>query len=410
MKKFWDDPFVFSFEAKIQDIQTENDRIGLVFDGTYFYPEGGGQPSDKGKIASFPVIDVQERETDDLIFHYLTRNNETEKFFSKGMMVPCEIDQEYRIHNMRVHTTCHLLFGAARKMFKDVHYAGFNIGEVGNLYLETTRQIRAEDLREMATLANEVVIEDHPITAFFVDTEKAKTMKELAFNIELPRGQVRIIDIDGWDVAACSGTHMHRTLEIGPIKVLARESHKKNVTRIDYAIGKRAVAEMGREEKILGETAEFLSTSKDQLSPVVKKISADLQSAQKDLRKMREKLVDYRVQDLQTGGEMVNGVRLVVEAIDYLDASSVKVMASKLLANASSLVVGIIGGTEDVSVAVGCSQDLNLQLSQPVVEIAKKYGGGGGGRPTFVTAGAIKAGSMTVRDEIKKVLVQLLQG
>src|ERR1035437_3639379 len=106
MKKYWDDPFVFSFEAEIKEMVIGTDRIGLIFEETYFYPEGGGQPNDRGTIASLPVIDVQE--VGEAIVHYLACNRDTENVFKKGMTVACEIDREYRIHNMRLHTGCHL--------------------------------------------------------------------------------------------------------------------------------------------------------------------------------------------------------------------------------------------------------------------------------------------------------------
>ena len=224
-------------------------KLGLVFDATYFYPEGGGQPSDRGTIAGCSVSEIRKRTISSCIVSPRLLKPGTSL---RGMVIPCEIDREYRIHNMRIHTTCHLLFGAARKLFSDVKYAGFNIGEVGNLYLETPSQIRAEDLRAMSRLANEVVVENRSITSYFVDTDEARKMKDLAANMEFTEGKVRVIEVEGWDLAACSGTHMHNTLEIGPIKVVAREIHKKNVTRIDYAIGKRAVAEIGREEKDIG--------------------------------------------------------------------------------------------------------------------------------------------------------------
>ncbi|MBE0688334.1 MAG: hypothetical protein IH585_20265 [Anaerolineaceae bacterium] len=407
MKKYWEDSYVFSFEGKIQEVIHEPDRVGVVLEGTYFYPEGGGQPSDKGTIASFMVIDIQE--IGETIVHYIDLTKETETFFTPGSHVHCEIDRDYRINNMRIHTTCHILFGAAKKLFGEVGYAGFNIGDVGNLYLETPRQIRSDDLQKMAALANEIVVEDRPVTSFFVDHDKAKQMKELAYNIELSKGQVRIIEVAGWDIAACSGTHMCRTVELGPIKVIAREIHKKNVTRIDYAVGKRAVEEMTKDEKSLSETAELLSTSKYSTPHIVRKLVSDFQTVQKDLRKMRERIMDYRIKELQAaGGEIYNGICLITDAVDYLDDNGIKVMASKLLHGVTGTVVAIVGGNDMLSIAAGCSSDLNLMVSQPIVAIAKKYDGGGGGKPTFVTAGGIHCDLPSLLAEVKVQLIKVI--
>lgn len=406
MKKYWEDPYIFHFEAEVREVIQEESRIGLVFHETYFYPEGGGQPSDRGLIASHPVLDVQE--VGEAIVHYITRNSETERFFVQGMKVPCEIDRDFRIHNMRIHTACHLLFGAVKRMFSEVQYAGFNIGEVGSLYLATPQLIRADDLPELTRLVNEVVVEDRPVISYFLGRDEAQKIKDLSYNIDLPPGEVRIIEIKDWDIAACSGTHVHSTITIGPIRVIAREIHKKGVTRINYAVGKRAVAEMAKDEKILIETAEVLNTSKEQIPQVVQKLASEVQGSQRDLRKMREKLVGYHIQELEGKGETIGGVNLVTEVVEYLDAGAVRQMAAKMLSGKTAMIVAIVGGSADLSLAVGCTPDLNLSLTQPIVALAKKYGGGGGGKPDFVTAGGIQFSPSAFMQEVRAELIKLL--
>jgi alanyl-tRNA synthetase len=406
MKEYWKDPYIFNFDGEVEQTIAEGDRLGVIFKGTYFYPEGGGQPSDRGTIGAYVVIDVQE--VGDAIVHYVKKTVGSEKELVKGVKLPCEIDRKYRIHNMRLHTACHLLFGAARKIFHDVNYAGFNIGEIGNLYLETPSQIRANDLREMSLLANQVVVEDHPIKDYFTDQDGISKMEGFAYNIKLPDGDVRVIEIEGWDLAACSGTHVRRTVEIGPIKILAREIHKKNVTRIDYAIGDEAVKEINQDEKILAESAEFLSTSKESLFQIIQKNYTELQAAQKDLRKFSEKMIDYQVAELKNAAKTVNGVSLIIAAVEMLDAPACKAMASRLLADSKSTVVAVIGGTKEVAVTAGCSNDLNLEISPQIVKIARNFGGGGGGRPNFVTTGGIKADVDTIHDLVEKELLELI--
>jgi alanyl-tRNA synthetase len=406
MKKYWEDSYKFSFNAPITQISTQTGKLALEFDETYFYPEGGGQPADRGSIAGFPVLDVQE--TGGRIIHYLPFTTESEAVFRPGQIVDCIIDSAFRIHNMRLHTGCHILFGAARRLFGEVGYAGFNIGEVGNLYLETQQQIRAEDLHKLSQMTNEVIIENRPIQAYFISNDQARKMKELAYNLDLPLDQVRIIEVEGWDTAACSGTHIRQTLDIGPIKIIAREIHKKNVTRIDYAVGKRAVDEFSREERYLAETAELLNTSKDQVPVLVRKLSGDLQTTQKELRKLREHMTKYRIAEIQTSAETIRGVRVLTDIAEYLDAGGVKGMASTLLTGASATLVAIIGGKETLSVAAGASSDLSLPISECITRVAKKYGGGGGGRPNFVTAGGIQSNAKVLLDEIKTELMALI--
>ncbi len=404
VKKYWDDPFVFSFTTSVDRVVDEPNRTGLVFKETYFYPEGGGQPCDRGKIDSHPVVDIQE--VDGEIIHYIEKVSDAE--LHQGSSVICEIDKDYRIHNMRLHTACHLLFGAARRLYPKVEYAGFNIGKVGNLYLNTDQQIRSDDLHKMSLMANLYVVENHPIKAYLVKQDEINDIAGLAVNLELPEGDVRIIDIEDWDVAACSGTHVHQSIDIGPIKVLAREVHKKNVTRIDYAVGELAISEMAADEKIISETSEFLSTSKDQLNKVVQKMSNELRNANKELKKMQERLVEYKFRELSEGGEIINGIRVVIEKLDYLDSNSVKALVSKLLNQSHAIIVAIVAGGETASIVAGCSPDVQLPVSETIVNIAKRFGGGGGGKPTFVSTGGIKADTETILSAVNAELRNLI--
>ncbi len=404
VKKYWDDPFVFSFTTSVVRVVDEPNRTGLVFEETYFYPEGGGQPCDRGKIESHPVVDIQK--VDGEIIHYIQKVSDME--LNQGSTVSCEIDKDYRIHNMRLHTAGHLLFGAARRLYPKVEYAGFNIGKVGNLYLNTDQQIRSDDLHKMSLMANLYVVENHPIKAYLVKQDEVNNIAGLAVNLELPEGDVRIIDIEGWDVAACSGTHVQRSVDIGPIKVLAREVHKKNVTRIDYAVGELAISEMAADEKIISETSEFLSTSKDQLNKVVQKMSNELRNANKELKKMQERLVEYKFHELNEGGEVINGIRVVIEKLDYLDSNSVKILVTKLLNQSHATIVAIVGGGEQASIVAGCSQDVQLPVSETIINIAKRYGGGGGGKLTFVSTGGIKADTEKLISVVDAELRQLI--
>lgn len=118
MRKYWDHPYTFSFESRIIDVTREGDRLGVVLEETDFFPEGGGQPSDRGQIASCRVLDVQE--VGETIVHFPACDDQAKEALAEGMVVGGEIDRDYRLHKMRTHSACHLIFGAARKLFRQV--------------------------------------------------------------------------------------------------------------------------------------------------------------------------------------------------------------------------------------------------------------------------------------------------
>jgi alanyl-tRNA synthetase len=212
------------------------------------------------------------------------------------------------------------------------------------------------------------------------------------------------------DTAACSGTHVRRTIEVGPIKILAREGHSKNVTRIDYVVGKRAVQEIARDGQVLAEVSESLSASRDQLGQIVQKMASDLRQAEKHAQELGEMLAEYRVQELTQGGEIVGGVRLLVDVIDYLGTDAIRKMVAKTISGQESVVMALIGAGERLTITAGRSDNIDVNLSPLIAGIAREHGGGGGGRPNFVSAGGIVASPNVIRDQVKTKLEQALQG
>ena len=87
MKKYWEDPYIFSFDAEVKEVISQDGSIGVVLNETCFYPEGGGQPSDRGTIASMLVRDVQE--VGDAIIHTVDDTPEARRDLAAGVSVHC---------------------------------------------------------------------------------------------------------------------------------------------------------------------------------------------------------------------------------------------------------------------------------------------------------------------------------
>jgi alanyl-tRNA synthetase len=404
MKKYWADPMCTSFTGQVRSVTPVGDNLAVVLEETCFFPEGGGQPADRGTIAGFAVSDV--RETSEEIIHTIANSEATRDLLRPGLSLVCEIDRPYRIQNMRLHTTCHVLFGAARLVFNSVNYAGFNISESGSLYLKTDRLIRPDDLRQMTRLANEAVVDQRAIHTWLIPPEEMDSIPGLAVNIrELPDGPIRIVDIEGWDIGACCGTHLPTTLEIGPIKAFNREFHKKNITRIDYFTGRQAVELMAAEENTLGETAEFLGSHRSQVLPMVEKLAGELQSSQKEIHRLKENLMTFQLEKLAGKGMPLGRAILFMEHFDFLDTTGVRAAVMRLLEGRDATLVVISGGTGPLSLAVGCSDDLAVDLRESVVSVVKRFGGGGGGKPNLVSAGDIQ----TTPDQLCSELMEELE-
>jgi alanyl-tRNA synthetase len=124
---------------------------------------------------------------------------------------------------------------------------------------------------------------------------------------------------------------------------------------------------------------------------------------------LRELVMEYKSRELLQGGETIQGRQLIVTAADYLDAKSLGTFAAQLAAQRDSVVAAVLGGEDGLTVAAACSQNLNLNLVEPIVRVAGKYGGRGGGRPNFASAGGLKGALQAIQNEVEAELKRMLQ-
>jgi alanyl-tRNA synthetase len=408
-KLYWKDAYKFEFEAEIIDRIVMDDRIGIVLDGTYFYPEGGGQPSDRGKVNDYSLIDVKEDDNERIV-HFISLNNAPQENLSIGKKVKCILDTEYRMQNMRAHTGAHMLFGAARKLFAKLEYAGFDIhGGGGSLYLRTDTTITPKLAQKMLELANYKIVDNKAINTYFVKPNDVAKIPGCVYNVALPKGDTRIVEIDGWDVAVCSGTHLNRTIEIGPLWIVNREAHKKGVVRLDYTVGKSAVSELIHNEQILGETSVTLNSSRDDLAKTAQKLVGSLADEVKSQNKLQESLGAYKMKELMiAGNEIVGGITLVVGAITNVNQDIIRQLLIGHIKSKEKIILAVVGRLEKTFIVAGCSNDINLNIHEIVLAIAKRYGGSGGGKTSMVFAGGIESQIENVLNDLQSEMRRLL--
>ncbi|MFB6177568.1 MAG: alanyl-tRNA editing protein, partial [Halobaculum sp.] len=228
------EPSVRSFDATV----TAVDGRDVTLSETYFYAEAGGQPADRGTIDGTVVEDVQA--TADGVVHTLRE----QPAFDSGDTVRGEIDDDFRTYCMRAHTASHALYGAGRQLFDDLGYGGFGIGEEKvRVDFTTDADITDETLVELERLVNRAVWDSRPVSWEEVPVEEARNREEVSFNTKTEEGvmadadSVRIVTIEGWDWAACGGTHVSNTREIGPVAVQSRSNPGEGMTRVEFAVG-----------------------------------------------------------------------------------------------------------------------------------------------------------------------------
>jgi alanyl-tRNA synthetase len=377
------EPDVREFEATV----TTADGSAVVLDHTYFYAESGGQPADRGTLAGVPVVDVQA-DGDDVV-HYL----DDDPSLAPGDEVAGVIDDDFRTYCMRAHTASHLLYGAGRRLLDDLGYGGFGIdAEKVRVDFATSTDVDDEVLVELERLTNRAVWDSHPVSWGEVPVDEARARDDVAFNTKTEEGvmddadTVRLVDVDGWDVAACGGTHVSNTREVGPVEVLERSNPGEGLTRVEFAVGPPAIDRRATVRRAALGAARTLGTSVDALDDAVADLRAERDDLEADVREYKADVLGARLATLPTT-ERDGAVWRVGTVADF-GPNDVGEAAQERVGDDAD-VIAVVGEGSAPYVVVATTGDVDA--GDVVADLTDEFGGGGGGGPTFAQGGGLDA-------------------
>ncbi len=375
---YWDRPEKTEFTAEVERV--EEDRV--VLSKTFFHPEGGGQPADKGTLNDFEVKDVQKE--DDRIYHYVPNHP-----FEEGQEVKGEIDEEYRVYCMRAHTGSHVVFGAAREMFGDVNYSGFEIGEDKiRIDFETDEKIGNRELLELERSSNGAILDRLEISTRLVDREELERLNGLAYAKELPdEEEVRLVEIEGWDTATCSGTHLSNTIEVGRISILGKKKLQEGVTRIEFCVDKDSLEEDSKQKRFLGKVTDILDTNYRDLPEKIETLMDRLKETEEEVEILEEELLSQTLENSEP--QKMSGFDL---RIDKVSTSSSDVLSREVKSRTGpkDLFV-IVNDEESLSIVVSVGEDVeDVNAGDIIGEISDEFRGGGGGTESFAQGGGFR--------------------
>jgi alanyl-tRNA synthetase len=403
------DPYTPSFEATVESVDSHE----VVLDRTYFYAEGGGQPPDRGTIAGTEVTDVRKR--DGAVVHELADSPAVDP----DETVACEVDPGFRTYCMRAHTASHVLYGAGRRLLDDLGYGGFDIApEKVRVDFTTTTDVDDGTLVELERLANRAVWESRPVTWRTVPSEEALSTEGIAFNTKTEEGiegdRIRVVTVgdasgrgvvapeggaidgeragseggaDPWDVAACGGTHVSNTREIGPVTVLSRSNPGEGMTRVEMSVGPTGIRRRAEEKRALLAAGRAASAPPADLADAVSGLRKTNEDLEARVGALQDRLVETQLRAVREEAIERDGGRWIVGAIEGADANALGEHA-KASAGTDADVVALVGADGRTFVAVAAAEG----DAEAVVEaVTDEFGGGGGGSAAFAQAGGIDA-------------------
>ncbi|WP_066414242.1 alanine--tRNA ligase [Halorubrum aethiopicum] len=385
-KLFYDDQGRTEFEAVVLDVFEAEEGYDVVLDQTMFYPEGGGQPADRGQLvggeATAEVTDVQE--VDGVVLH------RTDADPGKGEFVRGQVDGDRRNRLRAHHTATHLIGHAAREVLGDhVRQAGAQKGlDSSRLDVRHYDRITREDVREIERVANELVRENLPVRQEWPHRHEAEA--EHGFDLYqggVPPGtNVRLIHVGDADVQACAGTHVDRTGDVGAVKVLKTEPVQDGVERIVFAAGGAAVEATQRTEDALYDAADALDVDPLDVPETAERFFEEWKARGKEIETLKEDLAAARASGGADAEEVeIDGTTAVIQRLDG-DTDELRATANAHVDDGKVAVVGS-GADGSASFVVGVPDGVDVDAGQVVAELAGRVGGGGGGPPDFAQGG-----------------------
>jgi len=356
------DSYLTRFRARVLRTVQLDGRLAVVLNQTAFYPEGGGQPGDRGTLGMIPVVDTQEREGE--VLHLLDATDWT------ADEVEGTVDWHRRFDHIQQHHGQHLLSAA----FQRIHQAAtvsFHLGEkTCTIDLDCPiDKLDATALRAAESAANESVWQNHPVIARdFVGEERAR----LSLRKEAVKGD-RVILVEGVDASPCGGTHPRRTGEVGCIAILRAQRWGGRVTRVEFVCGNRVVGALVQATESIARAAEALRAAPAEIIDAAVRLAAEAQTRRKAVEELEAKLAAQKAEQL-TFAHPAGAIAETVEG----GMQAAKLLASALVARGRTALIASPEGERGhlcFARPPGTGAPMNAVLRSVLPIVAGKGGG-----------------------------------
>ncbi len=386
VRLYYENAYQTEFDATLVAAITLHGRPAALLDRTGFYPTSGGQPHDTGRLADRQVMDVVAGD-DGGIYHLLDAPLTGHR---AGEPIHGVIDWPRRYDHMQQHSGQHLISQVFYRHF-GYETVSVHFGAAESTLDLDVATLSPEQLEAAEEAANDLVYENRPITAHFV--QEADLLRLPLRRPPAVRGAIRIVEIADFDYSACGGTHCRTTAEIGPIKFL-RTERRRGQTRLTFLCGRRAYNHYATTHRLLTEAAALFSTDPAQVPSLVARNLDQVKALQTQVAQLTEALLRHTAVDLRARAVPLGPWRLVAHILADQEIAAVKVLAG-LLQEEPSIValLGCIQG-DKASLIVARSADTDLDAATLLRQVLRSFGGSGGGRPDFAQGGGVPASEL----------------
>ena len=394
---YFEDPYLKTFEAEVLKVIRGPSGTLVELDRTAFHPRGGGQPGDSGILLEkssgreIRVIDTQV--LDDGIAHVL----------AEGVIPPVGkvegiIDWERRYRFMRLHTAEHILFRSLQMRVPDASVEKIVLDEnTGGKMFITPINIPWKELVAAEETASRMVVEEglEVSATLFEGTAPAReSFPDVRMKDARLKGNegVRIVSVAGFDAAACTGTHVRNTREIGFMKLTGVGMADGGMLELRFEVGDAALKTARTLANAALEASTILKTTPDKLARTTSNLKEDFENMKEAFKNASKELASTKRGSLSAGTEKVGDSRICAGNLYGLRREEVIEAANKLVKEDDGLIVVLVGGAHaPVLVLARGRKSKEIDLLPIGKAMCGIMGGGCGGKPSFVSGCGTKA-------------------
>lgn len=357
-------------------------RPAVVLDRTAFYPTSGGQPFDLGQLAGVDVLDVIDHEGD--VAHVLASP------LSEGLHVHGAIDWARRFDHMQQHTGQHILSAAFDRLCGN-RTTGFHMGTEASS-IDLAAEVSPAVIEQGIDAANVVVWEDRPVMVRFAEAEDAGRMGLRKASDR--QGELRLVDIEHFDLSACGGTHVAHTGAVGVIAALGSERFRGG-TRLSFACGGRALRAYRTSRDAVNGSVRALSVLPADLPAAVARAVTESKELRKTIQRLQASLAAHEGARLASGAPTLGHIRIVAEVLDGWDVNGLKAVALAAAAH-DGTAVAVVSPGSPMTIVLARSRSLPIDVNRVMRALIDQFGGRGGGTPDLAQGGGLVGDLATI--------------
>lgn len=380
-------PYLTDLEAEIVDVREESGEWLAVLQDTILYPEGGGQPSDRGRLNDVAVSSV--RKTDSGLQHVLEGPAEP----GRGRLV---LDWGRRYDHMQQHTAQHLLTRTALDRC-GWSTRSFHVGpQVSDIELDC-KPPTAVEIERLEDAVAEIVVQARPIRGYRVTVEEYEALDVRSRGLPSGhQGDIRLVEIENFDLNTCGGTHLASTSEVETVKVVGSEPLRGGC-RLFWVAGKRVRDRLATHENKMVELRKLMDAGDETIVQVVGSRLEQLQQSRRARRWLEKRLAESMARHLTAEVDEMVDLHLEDHEVGLL-----RPLAEELSRHERLLVALLTADTEAGALfAVVTGEESVVELQSVGKAVAEALGGRGGGAGRIFQG---KAGNLERRPDAVRAI------